>query len=599
MKNDNGFTLVELLAVVTILGIILVATIPAVNRWINKGKNESLNSQKETLIIAAKSYSEDHSNVLPKTIGDSSKITAQVLKDKRYLKEDILNADKQSCMDNSYVEVYKNKRNSYKYSAYLYCGDDPVPVPDPTSEDSFIPNIMVEFSDKDNNVNYSNNVAITSVKITIDGGEDKEGNLLKVGGYSYVISVNNSNDSSGGYHEIFNSGSLQANGKDNLVIETSLSNYLDITTFNNFAVTVIAYNEKGYRLEKTFYSSYKDSVKPICGRVSKEAKDNEWNNLDRRTITVECSDGDGSGCVKDSYTKTFTADMDIGYITISDNAGNTTDCPVKVHLDRKKPTVIINAYKRNSNGTPGVNVGTVKADHNTPNVTLNRYDYGYGSSGWLNLINYPYGIYYEIIVSDEISLYKGTWSENASGLTSSSSNINKFVKTDSRIYTSQNNKASYALVDDGFRKAKFVFSDKASNSVTVNIVAPIDRIGPTVTAAKSNLNTEEGVTVTVSCRDSISGCQDNSIVYPKTTTTQKYYALDNAGNSNNSDSAPSIVVSSYPCHPTERECGSYVCGVSYYCASDESIDNLDECEEIGTKDEFCKNYCKDYKTCYQ
>ena len=66
------------------------------------------------------------------------------------------------------------------------------PVPDPTSEDSFIPNIMVEFSDKDNNVNYSNNVAITSVKITIDGGEDKEGNLLKVGGYSYVISVNNS-----------------------------------------------------------------------------------------------------------------------------------------------------------------------------------------------------------------------------------------------------------------------------------------------------------------------------------------------------------------------------------------------------------------------
>ena len=51
MKNDNGFTLVELLAVVTILGIILVATIPAVNRWINKGKNESLNSQKNTMII--------------------------------------------------------------------------------------------------------------------------------------------------------------------------------------------------------------------------------------------------------------------------------------------------------------------------------------------------------------------------------------------------------------------------------------------------------------------------------------------------------------------------------------------------------------------
>ena len=62
--NKKGFTLVELLAVVTILGIILVAAVPAVNRWIGRGKTESLESQKKTLVMATESYAQSNSKYL-------------------------------------------------------------------------------------------------------------------------------------------------------------------------------------------------------------------------------------------------------------------------------------------------------------------------------------------------------------------------------------------------------------------------------------------------------------------------------------------------------------------------------------------------------
>ena len=40
MKNKNGFTLMEMLAVVIILGVILVIAIPSVNNLINKNRTK-------------------------------------------------------------------------------------------------------------------------------------------------------------------------------------------------------------------------------------------------------------------------------------------------------------------------------------------------------------------------------------------------------------------------------------------------------------------------------------------------------------------------------------------------------------------------------
>ena len=59
---------------------------------------------------------------------------------------------------------------------------------------------------------------------------------------------------------------------------------------------------------------------------------------DPRKITVGCEDGDGTGCVKDVYEKTFRTTTEIGKITIMDNAGNKTNCDVSVYVDTTPPT---------------------------------------------------------------------------------------------------------------------------------------------------------------------------------------------------------------------------------------------------------------------
>ena len=80
MTNKKGFTLVELLAVIVILGIIMTVSIPAISKWINRSKNESLESQKQTLLMAGEAYAQGNSKVLPKAIGEAKKIKAKYLK---------------------------------------------------------------------------------------------------------------------------------------------------------------------------------------------------------------------------------------------------------------------------------------------------------------------------------------------------------------------------------------------------------------------------------------------------------------------------------------------------------------------------------------
>lgn len=54
LKNEKGFTLVELLAVIVILGIILAIAIPAIGSIINKAESDTAEQQNELILDAAR-----------------------------------------------------------------------------------------------------------------------------------------------------------------------------------------------------------------------------------------------------------------------------------------------------------------------------------------------------------------------------------------------------------------------------------------------------------------------------------------------------------------------------------------------------------------
>jgi type II secretion system protein G len=61
-KKDKGFTLVELLIVIVILGILATVTVFAVSGITNRGKATACNADKKTLLTAIESYAADNGN---------------------------------------------------------------------------------------------------------------------------------------------------------------------------------------------------------------------------------------------------------------------------------------------------------------------------------------------------------------------------------------------------------------------------------------------------------------------------------------------------------------------------------------------------------
>lgn len=80
LKKEKGFTLVELLAVIVILGIIVAIAIPAVGNIIDKAETDA-NSQEQALIIdAARLY-------MIQGDGASLPVTVETLETEGYLEE--------------------------------------------------------------------------------------------------------------------------------------------------------------------------------------------------------------------------------------------------------------------------------------------------------------------------------------------------------------------------------------------------------------------------------------------------------------------------------------------------------------------------------
>lgn len=114
-KNKKAFTMVELLAVIAIIGILAGVTIPSISKYVSSSKEEYKEDVKKTLTLAGKNYYSEHKSEQPQKDGIYIKqITAKELATQKYITGTFQDADQNDCTNQSYVTaVYENDTINY------------------------------------------------------------------------------------------------------------------------------------------------------------------------------------------------------------------------------------------------------------------------------------------------------------------------------------------------------------------------------------------------------------------------------------------------------------------------------------------------------
>ncbi|WP_322090799.1 type II secretion system protein [Caldifermentibacillus hisashii] len=113
MKNEKGMTLVELLAVLVIIGIIAAIAIPMIGNIIQNSKDKAILSDAQMILSAAKiAYSNNEGTKETKTEGDKTTETGAIVFDHKVLQPYV---DGVTLGPNDKV-VYNNKEWTITYS---------------------------------------------------------------------------------------------------------------------------------------------------------------------------------------------------------------------------------------------------------------------------------------------------------------------------------------------------------------------------------------------------------------------------------------------------------------------------------------------------
>ena len=117
MRNQRGFTLIELLAVIVILAILTFVALPAVSLFQNQTEESYYTSLERTVLFAGRNYYSDRMTLLPREIGDESRVLLDDLVRFDYLEQPLSTAGN-ACIGS--VGVKKTDRN-FEYDVCLKC----------------------------------------------------------------------------------------------------------------------------------------------------------------------------------------------------------------------------------------------------------------------------------------------------------------------------------------------------------------------------------------------------------------------------------------------------------------------------------------------
>jgi len=124
MKNRNGFTLIEMIAVVIILGLIILIAVPIFTGSLNVFRDDYYTSLKSNVKNAGNEFFNDNKIYLPHSLLDASIIKLSDLVDNKYI-DDVKDYTGKSCdLKSSYVIVIRKGKDKYEYSTCLKCSED-------------------------------------------------------------------------------------------------------------------------------------------------------------------------------------------------------------------------------------------------------------------------------------------------------------------------------------------------------------------------------------------------------------------------------------------------------------------------------------------
>lgn len=390
--NKNGFTLLELLATIIILGLLTTIVVGAILPLLNRGNNEYYKSQENMIVLAARDYFADYRSRLPKEIGETSKVTLKELIEGKYI-DPIKDRNDNDCdYENSTVVVQKITEKDYQYYVTLICDNDN--------------NYQSETDDKKPNIVFNPNEKVTTgtieVKMVITDNKgiasyryviEKDGSVIddsnyqnyttdpiisltekgtyKITGYA-IDTGGNIREKESGTYEIYEgiscdsvefTSNVEPNTwtKDTITVNIkvpsntykyeiflkkdnseyklentvlgSLNSEINLTSTGNYQIKVILYDSSSNSCTKESQSYNIDKVAPSCGTIT--GASTSWTNKDRN-ITVGCNDSN-SGCTSSSFSNTFTTSGKTGIISIKDHVGNTNECAVDVYVDKDPP----------------------------------------------------------------------------------------------------------------------------------------------------------------------------------------------------------------------------------------------------------------------
>lgn len=281
MKNKKGFTLVELLAVIVILGVLLMIAVPAVQNVIKKAKNNATQKQAELFIDAAKKMT----------------IIDEATSDMVIYKLSDLDSDVDKNRFTGMVVALK-ENGSYKY--YIYLNDS---VNKKTIGNNN--NDIFEFASEDK----------INEKVTDGVKEFKEGStqIIKVNNNTY--SYSNTNNTLNPYHSY--------SVKENVTVTVGNNSYTGIVIKSGTTIRVLLTQQKAIMS----YTSIKNNL--ITGKTIPTLEDIKILSGNNTISNNFC---DGKYTAQADCSSGFKSGYNAG-VAIWLSCGNSDSCPCKENGD--------------------------------------------------------------------------------------------------------------------------------------------------------------------------------------------------------------------------------------------------------------------------